>query len=219
MRLKNFKNIDLLIDNPASWMWQYISKLETILKRYTNSIRIFRNSKEIERGDVLFILSCDRILKSDDLNKHKNNIVIHASDLPNGKGWSPWSWEIESGANYLTLTLFEAELELDSGGWYLKKKIDLNGGELIDNLREILANAEFEMINNYLKAYPVDIKEQIGIETFYKKRIKKNQELDIDKTIKEQFNLLRVCDNKNYPAHFYIDGKEYILKIEGVNDK
>ena len=37
--------------------------------------------------------------------------------------------------------------------------------------------------------------------------------LDTNKTIKEQFNLLRISDNKRYPARFKIEGKDYILKI------
>jgi len=219
MKSKKFKNLDIIIDNQNSWMWQYMPIIEDTLRSFTDTVRVFRNSKNIEEGEVLFILSCDKILKTEDLNKHKNNIVIHASDLPNGKGWSPWSWEIENGAEFLTLTLFEAEEELDSGAWYLKKKIKLNGSELIDDIRETIALNEFDLINEYLSSYPMRFKKQSGIETFYKKRTIKNQELDINKTILEQFNLLRVCDNENYPAHFFINGKKYIFKIEDENDE
>ena len=35
----------------------------------------------------------------------------------------------------------------------------------------------------------------------------------MSKSIDEQFNLLRVCDNERYPAFFYKDGVKYILKI------
>ncbi|MCX6077364.1 MAG: methionyl-tRNA formyltransferase [Campylobacterales bacterium] len=219
MKSKKFKYLDIIIDNSNSWMWSYIYILEAILSDFSDNVRVFKNIKDIKSGDILFILSCDRILKVEDLDKHKNNIVIHASDLPKGKGWSPWSWEIENGANFLTLTLFEAKLELDSGDWYLKVQIDLNASELINDIRKILALNEFEMIKKYLSMYPIPSKQQIGIETFYQKRTSKNQELDIDKSIKEQFNLLRICDNENYPAHFYINNKKYIIKIYKEHDQ
>ena len=69
-----------------------------------------------------------------------------------------------------------------------------------------------EFIDNY-EQYKNPLKQQ-GDETFYKKRTAKDSKLDINKTINEQFNLLRIVDNENYPAFFYKDGKKYILKIE-----
>jgi len=56
--------------------------------------------------------------------------------------------------------------------------------------------------------------EQGGGETFYEKRDKEGSKLDIDKTIREQFNLLRIVNNDDYPAFFELEGNRYILKIE-----
>ena len=50
-------------------------------------------------------------------------------------------------------------------------------------------------------------------ETFYPKRTKKDSELDIKKSIKQQFNKLRVVDNERYPAFFIMNGQKYILKV------
>ena len=218
MKLKNFKYLDIIIDNPNSWMWQYIPMLENILNEFTQNVRIFENSKEMKNGDILFILSCDKILKLEDLNKHINNIVIHESDLPKGKGWSPLSYQVERGLNSIPVTLFEADVQLDSGKWYIKDFIELNGTELINEIRNKQALKSFDMIKEYLTKYPVKAIEQTGTVTHYQKRTSKNQELDINNAIKEQFNLLRVCDNDNYPAYFFIDNKKYILKIEEVSN-
>jgi sialic acid synthase SpsE len=38
--------------------------------------------------------------------------------------------------------------------------------------------------------------------------------LDIDKTIQEQFNLLRIVDNEKYPAFFDFADHRYVLRIE-----
>ena len=40
--------------------------------------------------------------------------------------------------------------------------------------------------------------------------------LDPNKTIVEQFNLLRIVDNDRYPAYFNWLGQDYIMKIEKV---
>ncbi len=69
-----------------------------------------------------------------------------------------------------------------------------------------------EFINNYEK-YKIPTP-QNKEESFYPKRTPKDSELDINKTIKEQFNLLRIVNNDEYPAYFEIDGHRYILKIE-----
>ena len=67
---------------------------------------------------------------------------------------------------------------------------------------------------NFIDNYPnINHFDQNGDESFYPKRTKKDSELNVSKTIKEQFNLLRVCDNEIYPAFFYINEKKYIIKI------
>ena len=53
----------------------------------------------------------------------------------------------------------------------------------------------------------------IGKGSYYKKRLPKDSELDIEKSIKKNFNLLRVVDNERYPSFFYYKGKNFIIKI------
>lgn len=35
-----------------------------------------------------------------------------------------------------------------------------------------------------------------------------------NKTIREQFNFLRVVDNERYPVYFELNGMQFVLKIE-----
>ena len=55
---------------------------------------------------------------------------------------------------------------------------------------------------------------QTGEESFYPKRTAKDSELDVTKSIAEQFNLLRVVDNERYPAFFRYNNNTYIIKIK-----
>ena len=56
--------------------------------------------------------------------------------------------------------------------------------------------------------------------TFYRKRTPSDSCLDINKSINEQFNLLRVVDNERYPAFFKKNNIKYVVKIykEKKND-
>ena len=169
-----------------------------------------------ESYDIVFILSYHNLIKNEYLKKNKHNIVIHASALPKGKGWAPMFWQILEDKECIPFTMFEVNEGVDSGDIYIQEDLKLTGYELNNELREKQANHILDMclkfINNYTR-YKTATK-QSGIETFYKKRGAKDSELDISKSIDEQFNLLRIVDNENYPAFFYKDGKKYILKIE-----
>ena len=146
MNYKKFIRLSVILDNPFSWMWNYIREVENTLIYFAEEVVVYKNAGEINEGDIMFILSCDYILKKEELSKHKNNIVIHASNLPDGKGWSPVSWQVERGVNDIPITLFEAAEKLDSGDWYLRDVINLQGHELINDIRYLQFKTTLSMI-------------------------------------------------------------------------
>ena len=119
------------------------------------------------------------------------------------------------GKDTIPISLFEASPEVDSGDVYMKDYIKLDGAELIDESRNILGNKVCKMVMDFLKLYPnIKGEKQQGDASFTRKRKPEDSEFNINKTIKEQFNLLRVVDNKNYPAFFIYKGSKYILSIK-----
>ncbi|EAI9065366.1 formyltransferase family protein [Campylobacter lari] len=199
-----------LLTSPNQWFVPYIKKLQKLIP---NSL-IFYKHEQISDYDIVFILSYHRIISKEFLSKNKNNIVIHASNLPQGKGWAPLFHQVLEGKNEITFTLFEADEKTDNGDIYLQKKLILNGLELYEELRDKQANFIIELCLEFLKNFP-NIKKipQKGKESFYPKRASKDHELDINKTIEEQFNLLRISNNEEFPAFFYKNGKKFIIKI------
>lgn len=205
--------ITLILDSKDSWFVDHAKKLQLILKKDHNT-EIIYDFNEMMKGDIAFFLSVTKISPPEKLTLHTHNIVIHASDLPKGKGWSPMPWQIIEGKNEIVLSLFEAAEKVDSGMIYIKDKVVYEGHELIDELREKMAAKMSDMAVNYVEHYDTIIgEEQIGEETFYQKRIPQDSELDITKSLLQQFNLLRTIDNERYPAFFYKDGFKYLLKI------
>ena len=205
--------IQLLVDNIDSWILPYAKSIcNTLIMKGHECSLIYRH-EDVKTGDILFLLGCEK--KFNNLHLNKNNLVIHESDLPRGKGWSPLTWQILEGKNTIPVTLSEATNEIDSGVIYSKKYIECNGGELLAELKELQAKTTEQLVIEFVENHPKNLGiVQSGDVTYYSRRLPKDSMLDINKTIFEQFNLLRVCDNKRYPAFFYLNNQKYILKIE-----
>jgi methionyl-tRNA formyltransferase len=202
-----------ILTSKNQWFTNYAKILSSKIE---NSHIFFDHIKIDDTYNIVFILSYHKIIEDEYLLKHKHNIIIHASKLPKGKGWAPLFWQVLEGKNNIYFTMFEASNKVDDGDIYMIERLKLNGYELNQDLRYKQANLIIDMcikfLNDYEK-YKIPFK-QIGKSTFYKRRTPLDSELDINDTISNQFNLLRIVDNSDYPAFFYKDGIKYKLKIE-----
>ncbi len=207
-----------LLTSPNQWFIPYAKKLQ---QKIQYSKLFFNHNELTEDFDIVFILSYHKIIPIEQLKKNKHNIVIHASALPQGKGWAPMFWQILEGKNNIPFTMFEVSEGVDDGDIYLQQTLQLTGYELHDELREKQADFIINMciyfIENY-DNYKIPYK-QVGQESYYTKRGPKDSKLNIDKSLKEQFNLLRIVSNDDYPAFFEINGHKYIIKIEKAENE
>lgn len=210
-----------IVTDSNSWINEYIPKLYDKYNECEFKLNWIHDVREINNGEVAFFLSCEQLVPQNILDKNNHNIVVHGSDLPKGKGWSPLTWQILEGKNEIVMSLFEAVENVDSGRIYLQETVKFTGNELIDELREIQAQSILDLCIKFMKEYPEIInqgREQLGESSFYPKRGPKDSEIDINKSIVDQFNLLRVVDNHKYPAFFKYNGETYILAIEKKDD-
>jgi len=205
--------ITLLVDNIYSWYYPFAIELHKELS-VKHEVCLVHKASEVLRGDCAFYLSCETIIKKDVRQRNRHNLVVHSSPLPAGKGWSPLSWQILEGKNEIVSTLFEAVDKVDAGDIYFQDTIIFDGSELIEELHEKQGRVINSLVKKFVKQYPnISAKKQEGTESFYAKRFPESSELDVNKTIAEQFNLLRVVDNERYPAFFKMHGHKYIIKI------
>ncbi|AJC85237.1 methionyl-tRNA formyltransferase [Campylobacter peloridis] len=199
-----------LLTSPNQWFVPYIKKLQQLIP---NSL-VYYDHEQIRNYDIVFILSYHKIISKKFLKANKHNIVVHASNLPQGKGWAPLFHQVIEGKNEIVFTLFEADEKADNGDIYLQETLILNGLELYEELREKQANFTTKLCLDFLKKFhDITKTPQKGKESFYPKRTPKDHELDINKSINEQFNLLRISNNEEFPAFFYKNGKKFIIKI------
>ena len=206
-----------IVTDESSWSKPYVERLAANFHEMGHDVVCLYSFDTKNSYDFVFLLSCEELIKKDALRLNMHNLVVHASALPHGKGWSPLTWQILEGKSVIPITLFEAAEHVDAGRIYLQEEIHFEGTELIDELRAAVGDATCRLCRSFVQNYPGVLqqsREQEGVESFYLRRRPSDSQLDIDKTIREQINLLRVVDNERYPAFFDWKGKRYRILIQ-----
>lgn len=207
--------IAILIDNLDSWFQPYGSILRDRLIEMGNEVYLCHSSKAITQGDICFILSCSKKVKTDDLKKNKHNIVVHASDLPNGRGFSPIQHIIRLGNDNIMLTLFEAEDSIDAGPYYFKSELKFKGNELLDEIRDIIGKHIIELCVDYVRNVDNCLaQEQKGAPTYFPRLTQADDELNVNKTLYELMSQLRASDFERYCPYFYYRGRKFYLTVK-----
>jgi hypothetical protein len=89
-------------------------------------------------------------------------------------------------------------------------------------MQAVLGAKIIEMCTRFMSEYPDIVlrgRAQTGPESHYRWRKPEDSRLDPNKTIAEQFNLLRVVDNERYPAFFEWKGRKFKIKISPAEDR
>jgi methionyl-tRNA formyltransferase len=181
-----------------------------------HSISLLHDRGELRGGDILFLVSCSQVLREEERTKYRAVLVLHASDLPRGRGWSPHIWSILNGENEITVTLLAASEPVDTGAIYIQTRFTLEGHELLVEINAKLFEAELSLMTQAVERLhniqPIPQSGDCG--SYMRKRFPADSRLDPHKTIVEQFDLLRIADSDRHPAFFDYRGKRYLLKIE-----
>tara|TARA_B100000945_G_C20406219_1_gene610172 strand:+ start:1468 stop:2130 length:663 start_codon:yes stop_codon:yes gene_type:complete len=209
---KKFK-VTFLLDAQNSWIYKYIYNFKFNQKNKF-IFKISKNYKKIKNQDIVFILNFTKILPEQFLKKNKLNLVIHQSNLPKDRGFAPVQNQILRNKNKIFASVIKASKKVDKGPICLKTYFNLNGTELYDEIRKKQGFSIIKIIKNILIKYPnLKFKKQTGKQNFNKKRNYKDSELNINQSIRKQFNHLRINCNEEFPSFFYFKKKKYILKI------
>lgn len=187
-----------------------------------HEVVVVQKKAQLTGGDILFLVSCSEIISASDRAQYKASLVLHASDLPRGRGWSPHIWELVQGAEVITLALLEAEDEVDSGKLWKKTWITVPKHALWDEINDLLFTAEVEMMDYAVKNFgqvKPHVQTDVHQATYFPKRTPRDSRIDVNLSISEQFDLIRVCDPVRFPAYFDHLGQRYILKLEKSNEQ
>jgi len=213
---KKYK-VTFLLDKSNLWFEKQLKNYDFKLNnKYT--FKISKNSNNIKKQNIVFPLSYTKILPEIFLKKNELVLIAHASKLPSDRGFAPLQYQILKNKKKFYMTLIKAEKGVDTGRIFLQNSFTLDGTELSCEIRKIQGSQYLKIIKKFLVRYPnVKSKKQKNKGNFNKRRYSKDSQLNINKTIKQQFNHLRINDNKLYPSFFYFKGKKYIVKIFNEN--
>lgn len=225
MSKKRLPNTSVLCGSPEHPIVDYVRTWigELRAKQVHVGLYFCEHALPRQKNSLLFIISYGKTVGRDILNRFDKCLVLHASNLPDGKGWSPHVWQIIEGAKELTVTLFEAVEQVDAGPIVAKTKIKMDGTELYDEINAQLARVELQLMDYVLERWPdlpAEPQEKRKNVTTYRKRTPDDSEVDPYRSIAEQFDLIRVCDPYRYPAFFRFRGTKYRVRLEKiVNDE
>lgn len=210
--------IAVLCTDPDHPVVPWLRRWQAETRAQGHEVSLWHDKKDLAGGNVLFLVSCRQIIGDAELRKFGKALVLHASDLPRGRGWSPHVWSILDGAQEITVCLLEAREPVDSGPVWFKHRFALQGHELLPEINARLFSSELELMTRALRELgSVTPTPQSGDQgPFMRRRTAEDSRLDVNKTIAEQFDLLRVVDNARYPAFFDHRGKRYRIAIEKV---
>jgi methionyl-tRNA formyltransferase len=186
-------------------------------RRLTDIVSLVHSKKELGSGNILFLISCSELMNKETRKNFDHTVVVHASDLPKGRGWSPHVWEILNGAEKIIVSALEAADAVDSGAIWAKRQIDIPKTALYDEINEYLFTATLDLMSCVCNMVVRDEKAQPQdnrAASYWPRREPADSEIDPNASIENQFNALRVCDPDRYPAFFKIYGKEFEIQIK-----
>lgn len=208
----------IILTDPNSWIVHYAEGLIEEWTAMGHRCDIGFSLAEAQAADFCFCLGFCQILPPELLRQYKHTLVVHESELPKGRGWAPMTWQILEGENRIPVSLIEAVDDVDAGLIYLQEWIDLKGTELNPEWRAMQGLVTQKLCKQWISSYPSVVataREQLGRASFYARRKPEDSKLDPNKTLAEQFNLLRVVNNHSYPAYFELNGRRFRVTIDG----
>lgn len=182
-----------------------------------HAISLLRSRKDLNSGDLLFLISCNEIVRAEDRAKFTSVLVIHASKLPKGRGWSPHVWQVIEGRDRICVSMIEAEDKVDTGAIWQQVEVAIPLDALWDEINECLFEAECTLmdyaVDNFAAVKP-SVQSNSIEPSYYPQRKPADSEIDPRKSIAEQFDLIRVCDPERFPAFFKLRGSTYSIRLE-----
>jgi methionyl-tRNA formyltransferase len=204
-------SVTVVCSDPRNHIWPYLEQW-----CFDDCHKLVTGKSEAKGGDLLLLVSCTEVIEAEIREKYRRTLVIHESDLPRGRGWSPMAWQILDGLNEVVISLIEAGERVDTGPILRQETVEFEGHELSDELNTVRDMARLRLarwaVENFETAPQFH---QSGEPTYYARRRPEDSRIDPEQSIAGQFNLLRICEPR-FPAFFELRGHRYHIELRKV---
>ena len=180
-------------------------------------VHIAKSNDELRVGHRLFLISYPFKVPISIIQTYDDAFVLHASDLPRGRGWSPHVWQVLEGATVITVTLLTAHEGIDTGNIRSQRQVEVPSSALFDEINEAIFNAELELIKEALYRYDTlsNVEQDREVTpTYYRKRAPSDSRVDMSKPLDDSFDLIRISDPDRFPAFVEKDGVKIKITLE-----
>src|SRR5690348_4907753 len=93
------RNVSICADTPG-WFDGFAADLADQISASGDNGIFVRDASEVRNDGIAFYLSCMKLTPREILDRNHQNIVVHASALPAGRGFSPIVWQVLEGENH-----------------------------------------------------------------------------------------------------------------------
>ena len=185
----------------------------------THDLRLISDKSQLACGDILYLVSCSQLISREDRARYAHAMVLHASDLPEGRGWSPHVWDILDGKETLTISLLTAEDGVDTGAIWAKRRLPVPRHALYDEINELLFQAELDLMDRGIEMVaagdsPVPQQAAGSSSSYRPRRSPEDSRLDPARSLADLFDQIRVADPNRFPAFFEIHGNTYDITLK-----
>ena len=183
----------------------------------THDLRLIHDKSELADGDILYLVSCSQLIGREDRARYAHVLVLHASDLPHGRGWSPHVWDILAGKEELAVSLLTAEDKVDTGAIWAKRRFGVPRHALHDEINDLLFQAELDLMDRGIEmvaAGVAPVPQPVEGGSFHPRRIPEDSRLDPTRSLAALFNEIRVADPDRFPAFFEMHGHTYVVTLK-----
>jgi len=208
---------NIIIATIKEWNIENYFKLKEWLKNKYN-FHLIADQEELNLNNInrinpkyIFFPHWSWIIK-EDIYENFNCIVFHMTDLPYGRGGSPFQNLILNEVYDTKISALKVDGGIDTGDIYLKENLNISIGSAEENFIK-LSNVIFEKMIPSLLYNNITPQKQCGEIVEFKRRKPKNSNiLDIEtKSIDKLYDFIRMVDAEGYPkAYIELDK----IKIE-----
>jgi len=186
----------------------------------SDDIEIVSTHESCKGGEFLFALSYPKVVPEETRRLYGYCFVLHGSNLPDGRGWSPVTWQIIDGETIFTMSLIHMSEPVDSGEIVAQRKFEVKKNLLFDEISAAIGHVQADLIEASLRMTTEQLMgaKQEGAPSYLGRRSPSDSEIDPHRPLSEQWDKLRVADPSRYPSFFSLLGHKYLLKVERYSE-